>query len=202
MRLWLITGPLGAGKSRFAGFVTEAGRGPVFRADQKAKEFLQPQSPCYNALKRLFGGQCLKKDGCFDRRMLAEVVFKQAGKRQALEALIHPLVRQSFEIFAKKREKRGLKHSFCEAPPVSQDLVSLFDTRIFLACPTDIRTKRLIKKGFTKEDILLRSAVQIPKKKLQRRGDFVIDNSGTIAQLKDKARKWLSRLEPSGAFCL
>ena len=194
MRSVLITGPIGAGKTAFTRWMTKISGEEAFCADQQAKKLLQPESPCYNKLKRALGPQCLNKEGGFDHKLLADMIFKQAEKRKILEALIHPLVKKAFESFAQRQKALGFALAVCEAPPVSQSFISLFDIKILIACPLALRKTRLIKKGWTEENISLRESAQIPIKALQNKMDFVIDNSGTMTDLKAKAKKLLGAL--------
>lgn len=185
MLLALITGSMGSGKSTTAGFL-KARSCPVFQADAYSKKLLKIQSPCYDSLKRLFGGQCLSPSGDFDRKKLAKEVFKSVEKRKAMEAIIHPLVRESFKKFLEKQKKRGEKRVFYEIPLISRDIFNSFDKRILLTCPKDIKKKRLMQKGWDLKDIESRWAVQIPESEIRDKVDFVIDNSGDLKSLSAK----------------
>ena len=183
MQTALITGSFGAGKSTFIAFLQELNQ-PIFKADLKAKEFLKPKSPCYSELKELFGDTCLKPGGGFDTKKIAQLIFKSLKKKQAMEAIIHPLVRDSFKSFVKQQKTNQKKSLFYEAPLISQNLFTACDKQILITCPKNIKIKRLFKKGWAKQHIEERLAHQILESKILKKMDYIIDNSGSLKNLQ------------------
>ena len=188
----LVTGSMGSGKSS-AMALLKAKSYPVFKADDQAKELLKPQSPCYHRLKQLFSeagfSVANEEEG---RKKLAQEIFSHPAKRKAVEAIIHPLVQESFKKFVEYQEKQSQnKPIFYEAPLISHDIFDSFDKRVLLICPKDIKKRRLIRKGWTDKEIEERWAVQIPESEIIDKMDFVIDNSGDLKNLNTKIDKML-----------
>ena len=195
MLIVLVTGSMGSGKSS-AMALLEAKPYPVFKADDQVRELLKPESPCYHRLKPLFGEACFSgAKGEGDRKKLAQEIFSHPAKRKAVEAIIHPLVQESFKKFIEDQKKQSPnKPVFYEAPLISDDIFDSFDKRVLLMCPKDIQKRRLIRKGWTDKEIEERWAVQIPESEIIDKMDFVIDNSGDLKSLNIKVNKMLCSL--------
>ena len=77
MRVWGLTGNIGAGKSTVARLLAARG-GPVIDADQIAREVVQPGRPALGEIAARWP-QVIGADGRIDRAKLAAVVFKDAN---------------------------------------------------------------------------------------------------------------------------
>ena len=189
----LITGSMGAGKSCVISHLRRKGY-PVFQADAEAKKNLSLKSPISSSLKTLFP-DCYRPDQMeFDRKKIAREIFKDDKKRQAVEALIHPLVQESFKKFVQGLEKQGKSAIFCEAPLISKDIFDRFDKSILITCPKSLKKKRLLKKGWTEKEIEDRLKVQIPESKVFYKVDFILENNGSLKKLANNTDKMLELL--------
>ncbi|MCD8301125.1 MAG: dephospho-CoA kinase [Clostridiales bacterium] len=89
-----ITGGVGAGKSAILAYMEENYKCRVMRADEIAHQVMEPGGGCYGALRELFGAENVwLPDGRIDRPALAGVLFSNEKKRTALDALVHPAVK-------------------------------------------------------------------------------------------------------------
>lgn len=191
----LVTGSMGVGKTCVLSLL-ETESQSVFIADEQAKELLKSSSPCYKSLKRIFDKQDLcDAQGEFDTTKLADEIFTYPDKRKAMEAIIHPLVHQFFQTFVQQQRKKGKNKVFFEVPLISKEIFCLCDQSILLLCPEKIRTQRLIRAGWAKQDIEKRYLAQIPESEIQSHADFVIDNSGDLKNLNHQIKQILSRLD-------
>ena len=191
----LITGSMGAGKSSVVAYLKTKAC-PVFQADVKAKTLLSPKSPCYSRLKEIFYEQphLVYSRGGFNKKKLAQAIFKSPEKRKAIEAVIHPLVQKAFKEFVEDQKKKDQYRVFYEAPLISEDIFDRFDRNILVVCPEDLKMKRLVKRGWTKKEIKDRWAVQIPDSAVLNKVDFVVDNKGEFKDLNEQVDKILSSL--------
>jgi dephospho-CoA kinase len=87
-----ITGGIGVGKSTAASFFKEFGA-KIISADQISKD-LTNKLVVKNQLKELFGNQIFDEQFNLKRKTLANLIFNDFKKKQALENLLHPLIRQ------------------------------------------------------------------------------------------------------------
>ncbi len=97
-----LTGGIATGKST-VGRLLEAEGLPVLDADQYAREALAPGSPGAAAVLERFGN-AVRTSGTgpecptIDRGALGSIVFSNPTEKRWLEQLVHPLVRQRFEL--------------------------------------------------------------------------------------------------------
>ena len=99
-----LTGGIGTGKSTVARILKDLGL-KLIDADQIGHEFLTSGTKVYNQLVKSFGEKILRPDGEIDREVLGGLVFSDAKKRQILNNLTHPAIRE--EIIEKIEESRG-----------------------------------------------------------------------------------------------
>lgn len=90
-----ITGGVGAGKSEILNYLRTHYNCKVMLTDEIAHDLMEPGTDCYNKLKDLFfQDDVYLPDGTFNRPNLAKVIFTQDEKRDALNAIVHPAVKQ------------------------------------------------------------------------------------------------------------
>ncbi len=102
-----ITGGVGAGKSEILNYLRNNYNSRVMLTDEIAHEVMEPGTDCYNKLKEIFGTEpsVYNEDGTFNRPNLAKVIFSDDAKREALNAIVHPAVKQ-YVIEQYEAEKR------------------------------------------------------------------------------------------------
>ena len=91
-----LTGGIASGKSTVTQRFTELGV-PVIDADVASRTVVEPGKPGLAQVVERFGPQVLDTEGRLDRRALRTVIFNDSASRQALEAILHPLVRADME---------------------------------------------------------------------------------------------------------
>jgi len=191
-----LTGGTGAGKSTAARRLAELGA-VVVDADALAREVVAPGTPGLAAVVREFGREVLAPDGGLDRAALGAVVFADTGRRRALEALTHPLVRaRRDEIVA-------------AAPPsavVVDDIPLLVETGrgaewplvVVVDAPVEVRVARLAaSRGMAGADARARIAAQAGDAERRAAADVVLDNAGGPEALREAVDGlWRDRLVP------
>ena len=91
-----LTGGIASGKSTVTQRFAELGI-PVIDADVASRSVVEPGQPGLARVVERFGPQVLDAEGRLDRRALRTVIFNDSASRQALEAILHPLVRADME---------------------------------------------------------------------------------------------------------
>ncbi|WP_298138588.1 dephospho-CoA kinase [Acidiferrobacter sp.] len=87
-----LTGGAGSGKSAAAQIFAECGA-QVIDADQVAHELMEPGHAANAAIRAAFGDDIADDEGRIVRARLRERVFADARARAALEAILHPPIR-------------------------------------------------------------------------------------------------------------
>ncbi len=91
-----LTGGIASGKSTVSRRFAELGV-PVIDADVASRTVVAPGTPGLARVVQRFGGGILDADGRLDRRALRNLIFKDSSLRQALDAILHPLIRVEME---------------------------------------------------------------------------------------------------------
>jgi dephospho-CoA kinase len=91
-----LTGGIASGKSTVTQRFSELGV-PVIDADVVSRAVVEPGTPGLSQVIERFGRQVLDATGRLDRKGLRAVIFNDAASRQALDALLHPLIRTEME---------------------------------------------------------------------------------------------------------
>lgn len=190
-----LTGGLASGKSTVAARFQALGAA-VFDADEIVSELYEPGREGEAIARELFGGEVFGEAGVLDRARLARIVFAEPEKRRALEARVHPLVRDEIERRFLEAERGGAAIAVAE---VSQLLESgsedRYDRVVLVVAPENERIRRWTARGGNEKDARGRVAAQLPAEVARRRATDVIVNDGTIAELERRVdrlyREWV-----------
>ena len=181
-----LTGSIGMGKSTVAAMFERAGV-PVFDADAAVRELQGPGGALVERIGELFPGTV--RCGTLDRDCLAQIVLSDPAKLAALEAVVHPAVRDFRQAFVDKH---------ADAPALMFEIPLLFETAsekefdkvVVVSAPAEIQRARVLERrgmSRTKFDSIVER--QLPDAEKRRRADFVIDTgtdlSTTEAQVRD-----------------
>jgi dephospho-CoA kinase len=91
-----LTGGIASGKSTVSQRFAELGV-PVIDADVASRSVVEPGQPGLAQVVQRFGAGVLDADGRLDRRALRNLIFNDSSLREALDAILHPLIRVEME---------------------------------------------------------------------------------------------------------
>jgi len=192
-----LTGGIASGKSTVSRVLAERGA-VVIDADAVARTLVEPGSPLLAELAEEFGEDVLRDDGALDRAALGRIAFASEERLARLNAMAHPpLVARLIELVEDAERASGVTGGVLvvDAALLAEwDILDLFDTIVVVDAPIDVRVERLVASGLTEERARERMAAQLPPEELTRRGDIVIDNSGTLDDLRRRADNLALRL--------
>ena len=181
-----LTGSIGMGKSTVARMFEGAGV-PVFDADAVVRQLQGPGGALVERIGELFPGTV--RSGTLDRDCLAEVVLGDPAKLAALEAVVHPVVREWRQAFID--EHPGAPALMFEIPLLFETGGEKeFDKVVVVSAPAEIQRARVLQRqGMSTAKLASVLKRQIPDAEKRRRADFVIDTgtdlSTTEAQVRD-----------------
>ena len=205
MQIVGITGGIACGKSTVAQIFERLGA-VVIDADRIAREVVQPGTEGFERVVAHFGEGILSPSGAIDREALGAVVFADPHRRKALEKITHPLIVAEIAARLQNAIAGGAEVVMIEAALLiesgrSRDLVGKI---IVVSAPIDLQIERLARRnGYTRKEALQRISAQMPLEEKKRHADFVIENSGDIAELERCCRQvWQKLLLPSGGASL
>lgn len=190
-----ITGSFGSGKST-VGQILERYSVLVIDTDEIVRNILSSKNKITDKVALLFGGSvvAVEESGCLDRKKIAAVIFTDKIKKKQLEDLLHPEV---LRISKRIIEESCNKFSFIAVlVPLLFEAKwkEMFDEIWCVVCNDDIRLDRLIRKGFSENDVKLRLESQLPQDIKAEKSDFVINNSGSISETEKQIKEQLKLL--------
>lgn len=180
-----LTGGVASGKSTVSAILRELGA-VIIDADQLAREVVAPGTPGLAAVVEAFGGGVLTDTGELDRPALGGIVFADAEARGRLEAILHPLIRaRSAELEAAADADAVVVHDIPLLAETGQ--ADTFDAVVVVDVPVETQVERMVGlRGMTREDALARIAAQASREQRLAVATHVIDNTGTIEDLRER----------------
>lgn len=180
-----LTGGVGSGKSTASRFFAELDV-PVIDADQLARELVTPDSPALSQIVNRFGTSVLNH-GELDRARLRERIFQDPAARDALEAILHPAIRQEIG-----RRVSQLSAPYCIiAIPLLVE--RHWDSDVDRVLVIDATPERQIARTEARDGVS-RAAVegmlraQASREERLARADDIIENNGELAHLREQVK--------------
>jgi dephospho-CoA kinase len=193
-----ITGTIGTGKSTVAAMFGELGAF-IIDSDKLARQVVEPGKPAWQAIIDYFGRELLNRDQTLNRQMLADIVFKDPAKLQALNSIVHPEIFKEDKRLVDERKSLDPDGLVIKDIPLllemGRDIARLLvDKIIVVYASPEIQLKRLVARGVGEADALNRIKNQIPVKDKTQLADFVINNDGTLDETRAQVRKIYAQL--------
>ena len=194
MKVIGITGGVGAGKSEILSYLKEHCNCRILMADRLAEELEQPGQDCYDQLLALLGREILQEDGRIDRKKMASRVFADKSLLEAVNAMIHPAVKQAIlQIIRDEKEAARRDYLFIEAALLIEDgYAEIVDELWYIHTEEKVRRQRLkASRGYTDEkiDSILRE--QLSEEEFYGHCHYVIENSGSLERVYEQLDKKL-----------
>lgn len=185
MRVWGLTGGIGAGKSQAAGMLRALGV-PVLDADGIARAQMHPDAPVHQAVLAEFGPGILGSDGRIDRAALAALVFADPARRARLDALTHGPVMAEIRRRLSLVGSGGHPIAVIEAALIFETgLDRTLDGTIAIVAPIELRVARVQARDQADEAaVRARIAAQIDDDARRARATCIIDNAGSLEALR------------------
>jgi dephospho-CoA kinase len=174
MKIIGLTGGIGSGKSTVLALFKALGA-VTYVADTEAKKLMNTDDELKNQIIKLFGEKAYEQ-GELNRTYISSVVFNNEEKLNALNALVHPKVREDFHHFIKKQK----------ADFVIYEAAILFESGSNQICDYVItviadfkhKIERIMKRdGVSEAQVLERMKNQSEDDYKIKKSDFVIRNN-------------------------
>ena len=147
-----ITVGIGAGKSLVAEIIKAMGY-PVYNSDERAKELTETNPKIKEGLIHLFGGEIYQND-TLNKFALAQAIFSDDSLREKVNALIHPIVREDFNLWALAQNNSLVFNE--SAILFETGSFKNFDAIILVYAPKEIRIQRIMKRDNCSENEVLK----------------------------------------------
>jgi len=192
-----LTGGIASGKSEVARLLAEHGA-VVVDADALAREAVAPGTPGHSAVVEEFGDELLAADGSLDRARLGRIVFADAARREALEAIVHPYVaRRSAELMAAAPTDAVVVY---DVPLLfEKQLQDDYDVVVVVDADDGTQVRRLLAhRDLSEADAQARIAAQATREQRLAVADRVVRNDGDLRALRDLVAALYADLDRAG----
>lgn len=185
-----LTGGIATGKSTVSDILKDLNI-EVIDADKIAHNVLEYED-VKKKIKDVFGDEVINKNGEVDRKRLGKIVFEDNKKLKKLESITHPKI---LEIIDNKIKKAKSELVVLDAPLLFEtNLDEKVDETWVIYASEEIQIKRLKKRdGLNKKEALDRIKAQMDLEKKAKKADVVINNEGTIEELKNKVKNLIRK---------
>lgn len=186
-----LTGGIATGKSTVSDILEELGA-KIIDADQVSRQVVDKGQEGLKKVHDHFGDQVIKPDGQLDRQALANVIFVDTSKREELNDILHPIIRQEI---IRQKDQLMASNPAC----IVLDIPLLFEAGYDHECdgvmvvttPRPIQKLRLMERNNLSEyEAQSRIDSQMSLGKKIDRADFVVDNSKTVEETKQQVEDW------------
>ena len=197
-----LTGGIASGKSSVADFFVASGA-LLVSADLLAREVVNPGSPTLLTLVEVFGEDLLTPAGGLNRAALAKRVFADPVARRRLESITHPAIAHLAD--CRLASLKASPHDLIvyEAPLLFEaGAEKRVDLVLVVVVDPATQLARLQQRDrLSAEEAEQRIHSQWPQADKVQKADFVIDNSGPLAQTRtmvDALYHYLTRTKAPG----
>jgi dephospho-CoA kinase len=204
-----LTGGLGSGKSTVAAMFRSLGA-HVIEADAIGRELMSPYQGVYREVVRHFGPEVLHPDQTLNRRLLADLAFRQ-NRLAELNRIVHPAVvaeqqRRAERIFGEDPNAVVIVESAlifeADAQGTAPGWRDRFDKLILVTAPDKVKIARYVarmtdaarSRADLEADARARLAAQIPDPEKIPFCDYVIENYGNLEQTQRQAERIFAEL--------
>ncbi len=190
MKVIGLTGGIATGKTTAAAILRELGA-RIVDADEIAREIVHPGQDAWRDIVECFGPGILREDKTINREKLRKIVFKDAEARKRLESITHPRIRRLAEAKIQKATDEGADIIIYVAPLFFENKIHLWIRPVVLvACDPETQKRRLRERDrLTDAEVERHLKAQMPLEQKRELADFIVENDGSVDDLKTKLRK-------------
>ena len=176
-----LTGGIGTGKSSVAAEFKNLGI-CIVNADEGSRAVVEPGKPALSKIASQFGDQIILSDGSLDRAALREIIFKNTSKKQWLEELLHPIIR---DWIVEHLNDSDSPYVILESPLLLEtDQHELVDFTLLIDLPVELQLERAGARDANNSKQIQRIIdSQMSREQKISKADWIFDNSGEKAMI-------------------
>lgn len=193
MRVFGLTGGIATGKSTVARLLYELFGVTVLDADKAARAVLEPGTECWQQVHNVFGAEYFSEDNRLNRSMLRQRIIEDSKAKAQLEAITHPAIQAQILRGLQDCMNAQCSHAVVEAAlMVETGSWKQYEALIVVSCSKERQIERLIQRdGQSRQDAEAFIDLQMPMGTKEGYADAVIQNNGTLSELRDAtSRAW------------
>ncbi|GIN71367.1 dephospho-CoA kinase [Bacillus sp. J14TS2] len=190
-----LTGGIASGKSTVSQMFKEKGF-VIIDADIASRKVVEPEQPAYREIVQVFGESILLPNQWLDRAKLGSIIFSDEAKRQTLNSIVHPAVREQMESWKNKALAAGKQTIIHDIPLLFENkLTHLVEKTVVVFVEEQVQLARLMERNkLSESEANARISSQMSLREKAKLADAVIDNNGEMAetksQIEELIKKW------------
>ena len=196
-RIIIITGGIGTGKSEVTHILKEMGF-EVLDSDKIVHEGYRVGEEMYNNVYNFFGKDIIDSDGTLNRQKLGQIVFNDGEKLKRLNEIIHSSV---YKKLFENINKSNSNVIFLDIPLALENKQNTsklnYDEIWLIYVNSEVQKERLVQRAIKENknpnDVLKIISNQLSIEEKRNMADEIIDNEGTLDELKFEVNKLLKR---------
>ena len=136
-----LTGGIASGKTTVSNFFKQFGT-KVIDADVISHQVTKPDGTAFQEIISSFGSSVLDENGLIDRKKMRKIIFDDVSKKEMLERIIHPKVRE--EMFNLASQSND--HYLIVSVPllVETGMNEMMDRTLVVDCSEETQIERLM----------------------------------------------------------
>ena len=182
MQTFILIGGIASGKSTALACFKDLGI-DCFRADDIARECVTLGSPYYQAILAKCGPMILDKNKTLNRALLRQKMLHDQAFKSWLESLLHPEIRQCL---IHKAAQASPPYCVLEIPLLKHQSDYPHSQVIYIHTTQDRQRAFLKSRNLSPAEIEALLVIQIPEHISLSIADIVIENDGSLTDLKEK----------------
>ena len=196
MKVIGITGTSGSGKSTVCSWLTEWGY-TVLDGDAISRELAVPNSRYLQELKKEFGEEICDENGVLLRRKLGERIFADPKAHRRLTEITTPLILAELRRRIEAARRQGFSVVFLDgALIIDTPFEALCDKILLVEGDRAGQIERIARRdGISLDAARQRLDSQQSSEKLRRRADYLLENRGTLEELRGKTEQILKTIK-------
>lgn len=195
-----LTGGIASGKSTVSEMLSALGLF-VIDADEIAHQLIEPAARAFSSVLERFGESILI-DGRIDRKLLADIVFRDRKALNDLNFIVHPLVREEIvkltDLYIDRcvHSDRANRIIVVEAALLVETRRHIqFDRLIVVHCNLETQLKRIMERDqMSRSEALARINSQMPMEEKISYADYLIDTDCIMEEVRLQTRNLYKKL--------
>jgi len=179
-----LTGGIGSGKSTVSDLFAALGV-DIIDTDEISRALTSSGQPALDTIQERFGPDLVAADGALDRVRMRTLAFSDPSARQALQDILHPLIRE--EVQNRLSSTKGA-YSIVVVPLLVESRGYKFADRILVVdCSEEQQVERVMQRsGLAKDQVMAIMRTQSRREERLAAADDVIVNDAGIAELHER----------------
>tara|TARA_B110000971_G_scaffold43795_1_gene43488 strand:+ start:3134 stop:3718 length:585 start_codon:yes stop_codon:yes gene_type:complete len=189
-RVFCVTGGIGSGKSTVCKILENKGM-QVYYSDERAKFLMSHNDDLKRGIVGIFGNNSYTSNGTLDRSFLSAKIFADTPLKLALEELVHPAVREDFDLWLLQNEASIV---FKESALVLEKTDRSCQEILVIMADQERRIQRVLERSpeLSRTDIMNRISNQTSDQTRREGSSFIIENNSDKKTLEQQVDYFLA----------